>query len=545
MTDQRPVDQTPDRLRPMLIGAGVAAGAFIALFVLYTIQKIGIDVPVWEHWDFLPVIGESYEGGPWLRSIFRPLFGHMVAVPMLLFIGFSRLNGWNLMFEMYWGWAAVLATCVVLTRWVRAMRLPLPLKVLFFVCMALLVFGLRASELTLNGLNSGVFLSYFLIVLTIELAREPQTSWLRSIAAAVTGLLATWSWGAGILVWPVGGLLLLLHTRDRRGKIAVWCALGLVALSPFVLFRVNDIATAAPHDVARMPRWFLNMVSAPYSVKARIVPAALLLPLMIATVGVLGSRAYRSRALVPELLPWAALLAHGLLTILLVLYMRTVSSDFFPAQPRYAFVAAFFSVGVLGLFLLAVRELMEKASPRLRQAAWGAAAAVLLIVGGRSAYMSHEVYTLLTGWQPMRSALDAFMRRAPQYATEGQFLHIVQQRGDLIRGGLATLRRWHLGPYRTAAAAVPPLPLEEWIGKGLQANDVELGVNQSVLRGNGDLEVYGWAVDRQGVRPAEFVVASAEGKILEQALTDIMSYPPAPGPDPTALHGWRLMIPAH
>jgi hypothetical protein len=318
---------------------------------------------------------------------------------------------------------------------------------------------------------------------------------------------------------------------------------GLVALSPFLLFKVSDGPSTLPHDLARMPRWFLNVVSAPYTIKARTVPAALLLSLMIAALGVLGRRAYRSRALVLELLPWAALLAHGLLTIVLVLYMRSVRPDFFPAQSRYAFVAAFFTVGVLGLVLLAVRELMEKASPRLRHAAWGAAATVLVIVGWRSAYMSHEVFTLITSWQPSRAALDAFMRRAPQYATEGQLLHVVQQRGDLIREGLAVMKRWHLGPYRTAAAATSPLPLEEWVARDLQADDVELGVNQTALRGDSALEVYGWAVDRQGVRPAEFVVASAEGKIIEQALTHLMSYPPAPGTDPAALHGWRLMIP--
>jgi hypothetical protein len=527
------------------VGFAAVAGCAIALGSLRFIIKLGIDVPVWEHWDFLPILGESYAGGPWLRSVFHPFFGHMVAVPMLLFIGFSRLNGWSLMFEVYWGWFLVSATCLVLTRWVRALRLPLLLKVLLFLCVALLVFGFRSSELSLNGLNSSVLLSYFLIMLSFELLRDPKASWPRFAAAAFSGLLATWSWGAGVLVWPVGVLLLLHHERGRWGRFAVWSVIALIALSPFALFRVNAVAAALPHDLSRMPRWFLNVVSTPFSLEAIVLPAALMLPVAIAAVGVLGRRALRERGLQPEALPWVALLAHGVLTVLLILYMRSPRPDFSPAESRYAYIALFFVASLLPLGLLALREVTEKASLWLRRAAWGAAAAVLLLVAGRSAFMSYEVDALVTSWHPLRGALNASMQRAPQYATEGQFLHVVQTRSDLVGEGLAIMKRWHLGPYRSAAAAAAPLPIEEWVAKDVQAGDVELGISSVGTPGAGELEVSGWAVDRQGSRPAEFVVASVQGTILEHALMEMAAYPPPPGTDPARnSYGWRLLIPA-
>jgi hypothetical protein len=527
-----------------LIGFALISGVAIALLALRFIQQIGIDVPVWEHWDFLPTLGESYAGGPWLRSVFQPFFGHMVAVPMLLFIGFSRVNGWNLMFEMYWGWLLVVATCLVFVRWVRELRLPLSIKVLFFVCLALLLFGLRSSELTFNGLNSGVFLAYFLIVATFELAREPKSSWPRFIAAAVCGLLATWSWGAGILVWPAGGLLVLHHERARWGRLASWGAVALVALSPFVLFKVEEHAVAAHHDLTRVPRWFMNVVSAPFSFDSSLLPAALVLPLGLVAVWVVGKRALRARGLSPELLPWAALLLHAVLTILLILVVRSPTPGFLPTASRYAFVAAFLVVSVLGLGLLALREVTEKASPRLRQGGWVAAALVLLLAGGVSANKSYEMYGMLCSWQPVRTSLDAFMRRAPQYATEGQFLGVVQNRSELVLPGLAVMKRWHLGPYRSASASAAPLPLEAWVAQGSQAEDLELGGVSSKTTPEGHLEVFGWALDRQGMRPAEFVVASAEGKILEQALTEMAASSLPAGADPWHnVYGWRLLIP--
>lgn len=541
--EERPTEQLPGWLRLLLIGIAVAAGVAIALFPLHFIQKIGIDVPVWEQWEFLPILEKSYSGGPWLREVFQPFFGHMVAVPMLLFIGLSRLNGWNVMLEMYWGWLLVLGTGLLLARWLRPLRLPLVIKVVFWLCLALLVFELRASELTLNGLNSGVFLCYFLVVASIELGRESQASWPRFLAMAVTGLLATWSWGAGLLIWPVGLLLLLHHARGRWSRSAIWCAVAVVAASPYVIFKV-DAGVAGQHDLSRMPRWFLNLLSAPFSTEARTIPAALLVPLAVAAVVVVARKALRARAIPSEMLPWAALLSHGVLTILLILYMRSVSPAFSPAFSRYAFVAVFPLVGFLGVGLLAVREVTEKTSVWLRRAAWGASAAVLLIVGGRTAFMSYQVYEMVSSWQPVRAALDTFMRRAPEYATEGQFLAVVQMREDLLEAGLPMLKRWHLGPYRRASGA-PLLPLEEWLARGTQAEDLELGVSHSVQMGEDHLDIWGWAVDRQGSQPAEFVAASAEGKILEQALTELGSSPGAPGTDPARnIYGWRMVIPA-
>src|SRR6185369_1059673 len=77
--------------------------------------------------------------------------------------------------------------------------------------LSLAVFSLNQAENWWGGWNIQIFLNTLAITASIVLLTRPAKSWPAFVLALVCGIVATYSYSTGLLVWWLGIVLLLLH----------------------------------------------------------------------------------------------------------------------------------------------------------------------------------------------------------------------------------------------------------------------------------------------------------------------------------------------
>jgi len=187
---------------------------------LWHIYRYAVNIPIWDEWALVPFLRTVHEGGDWWGRIFNQHNEHRVAalrVPLAIIAEWTR---WNVVAQMVFGW--FLQVIMLIGLWLifapRINRSPWR-----FAPVAFLVFALSGYSIFLYG---------FMFVWSLMLAAVVWCFWLLSrldwrgfAGALVSGLVASFTLNNGLLVWPIG-LLLLWRTQDRWPRLALWAATG-------------------------------------------------------------------------------------------------------------------------------------------------------------------------------------------------------------------------------------------------------------------------------------------------------------------------------
>ncbi len=298
-----------------------------------------------------PLMKKLFDGTlPW-TSYFRATFlggCHSFALPVLVTAAIAALTHWSIRATLLFAIGLSVVKVGLFTsaftvgapRWQRLLALPVISWLLFSPAhVEVFTFGFTATH---------VGLAEVMFALSIwAIARFPDSSrgWAVSIVGAT---LATWSWGSGLVVWPVLGVAWLLHRRRARAEVIAFALWASLALAPYVLF--SDLAETAPtkHD------WWLALEAFgwPFSgnfnhVRARWVGVIGVLLLGLSVAGL-----WRRRRQLGPAIPAIACMAYSLgLMVLLAVFRGQLN-------PWYSTTCGLFWVGVFGLFLLAGRELV-------------------------------------------------------------------------------------------------------------------------------------------------------------------------------------------
>ena len=214
------------------------------------------------------VVAAILEGRYDFRHLFTDTFiayGHSWLALLPIYWFDAQFFGWNMSVELGIGLALAavktaliwLALCPSLSMRARWMLLPV-LSALAFAApqVASLTFGESTLQMQLPqvGLALGA----------LAIARCAGRPDLRISLVALGGLLASWSWGGGVMVWPVffGALLVAGERRILR-----WVALSLAAalgLSQYVWVLVfHPAAPSMERPGFRHPSRFLDLLGRP------------------------------------------------------------------------------------------------------------------------------------------------------------------------------------------------------------------------------------------------------------------------------------------
>lgn len=212
----------------------VVTVAVAVVYLLTYITTYSDNAPWWDEWDIsLNVVVNTLDGSLSLEQLFAQHNSHRIAPTNVLTAINAILFRWELRFEILFNAAlTILSLWIVasLSRW----------SVIVTIGAAMLMFSPRLDWLW--AFNSQSHFALFFMLCTIWFLQRGQRVYIW--AAMITGIAATYSFGYGVVIWPVGWVLVLV-TGSRRSHLVLWSVASIAILLLYVLtFRSVESSVA-------------------------------------------------------------------------------------------------------------------------------------------------------------------------------------------------------------------------------------------------------------------------------------------------------------
>lgn len=231
-------------------GLGARARLFIIAFLiilpgvlaLLFIKSYAVNVPNWDDWIFVGRILNTFHAGHLsFQDLFAQANEHRLFFPYLIMLLIALITHYNTIAECYFSWFLLcIITCVFFRVHTRTFGTK-ELALAAFIPVSWLVFNLKQWENLVWGYQGEMIMVVLFFLLAIYLlATTAKLRW-RFAAAAVSGVICTFSLANGLAVWPIGLVTILwirkLQPKELRQphlKMAlVWCVVGIVACVVF------------------------------------------------------------------------------------------------------------------------------------------------------------------------------------------------------------------------------------------------------------------------------------------------------------------------
>lgn len=375
------------------------ASVLVALIPVATLTRWVLEVGTEAHSNdyvlWAPILKKLFDGTLPVTSYFRATFlggCHSFALPVLVTAGLAEVTHWSMRATLLLavGLSVVKvgllasAFTVRAPRWQALLALPVVSWLVFSPAhVEVFTFGFTATHV---GLAELMFAASVWAI-----ARFPDRSlgWALAILAAT---LATWSWGSGLVVWPVIAGAWLLHRRRHRSELVAFALWMGLAVAPYVLF--SNLSETAPtkHD------WWLPLEAFgwPWSGNFSHLRARWVGALGVLLLGLSGAAIWKQRRALGSAIPALACLAYSLQLMLLLAVFRGQLNAW------YSTTCGLFWVGVFALALVVFRD-----APR-PVLAFSAVLALLLATNGgyesKARYLRSRGFTAASCLRNYRTA---------------------------------------------------------------------------------------------------------------------------------------------
>ncbi len=239
-------------LDPRMVKALTAIG-FALPVVMYIVflQHYQVNAMWQDQWDDVPVIRQSFLHFPDWSSLWVQHVDNRVFFPNLIVVALAHTVHYNITVEEYIS-AFMLFASTALFIWAHRRRSP-QTPLLFYCPVAFLTLTLAQWQNTIWGFQMAWYLVLLSLALTIALLDWPKLAWpifALSILAAVVGSFSSIQ---GLLIWPVG-LVLLYHRRRPLWTVVVW-VLAAAATAAFYFHNFKSSKAFDPNATVLKAPW--------------------------------------------------------------------------------------------------------------------------------------------------------------------------------------------------------------------------------------------------------------------------------------------------
>lgn len=330
--------------------AWIAVLAATPLLTLSLIAWHGENIPQWDQWTLVPLFQAEERGELGFDDFWQQSNEHRPVVPKAINVGLAYLTDWDIRVELYLNFAVALAGFLLL---LAALRRTLERDAwrLASVVASVVFFSPLQWENWLWGWQLEWFLSNLAAVgvlwaLVFVVDRAPRRGF---ALAAVCALVATFSLGQGLLIWPVGAAILILRRRRWR----LWALLGIATYVAYFADYSNAGLTSKtlwlerPHDFVAFVCLYVGRPFGVDNVTGAIAGAILLAAFALCVAFVLAHR--DDRALVDRTALWIGVGSYVLAAALITGVSRVSFGPTAGAFSRYRGMAALLAIAVLAL----------------------------------------------------------------------------------------------------------------------------------------------------------------------------------------------------
>jgi len=213
--------------------------AFLFLVAIYS--RYSLDFPYADQWDFVPTLDHALKGQLSMGGLWAQHNEHRLIFPRLLMLALALPSHWNI----YWEYAANLGLAI-LTWMVLCLQARVSGKTLVsgsnapvYLIFALIVFSLSQWGNWFLGWQMQAFMNVLASLLAfIALSWRRYPAGAMSLAA-LFGIVATYSFANGLLVWPIGLFLIWLQRAERgegfRDQMIGWSGVSVAVVTTYLV----------------------------------------------------------------------------------------------------------------------------------------------------------------------------------------------------------------------------------------------------------------------------------------------------------------------
>jgi len=186
----------------------------------------------------VPLLDKTYHGELTLHDLWEQHNEHRILFPRIIMLLLARLTRWNIHYELAvnillaLGIFAVFVHQVKITgRKLAVARLPWAIPAI-----SLIVFSISQYQNWLWGWQLQMFLNLLAVVGGIVLLAGEIFRWRKFATAALLGIVATYSFANGALIWPIGLAVLFLMTAGTRKRWTApigWILIGTLTMGTY------------------------------------------------------------------------------------------------------------------------------------------------------------------------------------------------------------------------------------------------------------------------------------------------------------------------
>jgi len=231
----------------------------IPITLFYQLFPLVSRMPAWDQWHLIPIWETYFAGGSISRMMFQPYAGHLNILPRFVFIGLGLVSHWNIRWEIIASYVVATATLTILLQSLRQTDRRL---LVLAAPISAQVFSLLQFENFMTGYPLGQNISQFAATAAIYCATKNTIRTRDVLLTATASFTATFSWGAGLVAWPVSTLAILFAPITKK----IWI-IGLTAATATVATVVRLAEPARPSfNLGKIASFFLILLGKPVSI---------------------------------------------------------------------------------------------------------------------------------------------------------------------------------------------------------------------------------------------------------------------------------------
>jgi hypothetical protein len=365
--------------------------------MLYIIYSHSLNVPVGDEWGLSLLVIKLHTGGFTWNDFWVPHNEHRILFLRVLLLALAKLGGWDIRKELYT--SLLLAALSLLGVWRLArinLKVKWPLQAGLVAFSSLLLFSTTQWENWISGYGLVWFLNNYCGLVAI-LAVVSWPGWWRGwLAALVASVVASYAIGAGLVLWPVIGLGLLIQKKAWGWRpIVLWGVAGLAVIAFYFYnyhaYEVSDnqqhLSYALQHP-QEIIIFILAFIGAPFfRTWDGILPSALSGCVGLALLGFTLYLAWRQAAKSWQqawlkLLPWLLLMLLAGLNAAVSATNRTSFGLEAATAARYTTLGALFWIGLAASLLNVIPEYYRTSRPGRQISGLAAGTLLSLILVG-------------------------------------------------------------------------------------------------------------------------------------------------------------------
>jgi hypothetical protein len=251
--------------------AGAIAGCVaVPCMTVLMVAWFSLDFPYWDQWELAPLIEKAHAGNLGWNDLTAPHNEHRLLFPRLLMLGLALISRWNVKWEQVASLILAAGLCGLVLRYtvttMRMNRWPRGLIWAASACVVVGIFSLNQWQNWSFGWQCQIYMSVLSAVAGFMLLVASKDRFGRVALAAACGCVATFSFGNGIIFWPIGGAIILMthgaFTRRLALLLGLWTLafLSILALN-FTAYHPNPLPPG--ESLRSVSILFLAMIGAP------------------------------------------------------------------------------------------------------------------------------------------------------------------------------------------------------------------------------------------------------------------------------------------